>query len=221
MNDYLTRQMDIIPMEVLDQPIQIIGAGAIGGWTTLALAKMGFGHLTVWDFDFVDSVNMGSQLYRIKDIGKPKVDALTQIVEEFTGLRIASNNRPYTSDKLNGIVITAVDSMAVRKQIFGTLRDWPLTRTIIDPRMGAEQALLYVIRPSLRGDCEAYEKSLYSDSESVQERCTAKATIYTANLLSGLVCKAVKDELTSQVPLRTAQWNIGANEFLGFNRKAC
>lgn len=221
MNDYLTRQMDIIPTDVLGEKITIIGAGAIGGWTTLALAKMGFCNLSVWDFDKVDSVNMNSQLYRIGDIGQMKTDALRSIVKDFTGCVIETNSKPYKSGKFNGMVIAAVDSMDVRKLIYENHRDWPMARAIIDPRMGAEQALLYVVRPGLRGDCEAYEKTLYSDAEAVSERCTAKATIYTANLLSGLVCKAVKDELTSQVPLRSAQWNIAANEFLGFNRKAC
>jgi hypothetical protein len=164
---------------------------------------------------------MNSQLYRFKDIGKAKVVALKEIILDFTGIEIEANDRPYQSGKFNGIVIAAVDSMSIRRLIFENHRDWPMTRALIDPRMGAEQALLYVVRPSLRGDCESYDKTLYSDSEAVAERCTAKATIYTANLLSGLVCKAVKDELTSQVPLRTAQWNIAANEFLGFNRKVC
>lgn len=217
--EHLTRQRDIIPLEILGERITIIGAGAIGGWTTLALAKMGFCNLTVYDFDTVDMVNMNSQLYRLKDIGRAKVLALKDIVEEFTGVQITAIDKPYQSGKFNGIVIAAVDSMAVRHTIFTEHEDWPMTRALIDPRMGAEQALLYVLRPGLRGDCEAYEKTLYSDSQAVQERCTAKATIYTANLLSGLVCKAVKDELTSQTPLRTAHWSISANELVCFNRK--
>jgi molybdopterin/thiamine biosynthesis adenylyltransferase len=217
-SEHLTRQKDIVPMEILGTKITIIGAGAIGGWTTLALAKMGFGDITVYDFDQVDTVNLGSQLYRLEDVGKDKSRALAEIVLQFTGTQIGHYRVRYEKGRFNGIVIAAVDSMAVRKVIYENHKGWPLTRAIIDPRMGAEQAQLYVVRPGRKQDCESYEKSLYSDADSVQEKCTAKATIYTANLLSGLVCKAVKDELTSKTPLKTAQWNILANEFLGFNR---
>lgn len=219
MSEHLTRQKDIIPMEVLGEKITIIGAGAIGGWVTLSLAKMGFGDITVYDFDQVDTVNLNSQLYRMSDVGKDKIAALDGIVYEFTGVKISTFKR-YEKGRFNGIVIAAVDSMDARKLIWENHKGWPMTRALIDPRMGAEQALLYVVRPGDEKDSAMYENTLYSDSEAVQERCTAKATIYTANLLAGLVCKAVKDELVSEAPLRTAQWNISANEFLGFNRKA-
>jgi molybdopterin/thiamine biosynthesis adenylyltransferase len=220
MSESLTRQSDIIPSRVLGEKITIIGAGAIGGWTTLALAKMGFCNLTVYDFDQVDTVNLNSQLYRLSDVGKNKVNALDGIVYEFTGAKITGHVARYEKERFNGIVISAVDSMQARRAIYQAHQSWPMTRVVIDARMGAESALLYCYRPKEKSECETYEKSLYSDSEAVQERCTAKATIYTANLLAGLVCKAVKDELTSETPLKSAQWDIRGNEFLGFNRKA-
>lgn len=219
-NEHLTRQLDLIPMEVLSTPITVIGAGAVGSWTTLALAKMGFGDITVWDYDCVDTVNLNSQFYRVKDIGVPKVSALQGMVKEFTQVTISINLDRYEKGVFQGVVISAVDSMAVRKAIWDNHKDQaPFTKAIIDPRMGAESALLYVFDPMSGVDQQAYEKSLYGDSEALQERCTAKATIYTANLLSGLVCKAVKDLLTRPDYLQTAQWDIAANEFLGFRRK--
>lgn len=219
-NEHLTRQLDIVPVDILGTPITIIGAGAIGSWTTLALAKMGFENLEVWDFDEVDTVNLNSQFFKQKDVGKTKIGALRDLVEEFTGVSIPYRVRPYEGGVFPGIVISAVDSMAVRQLIWDNHKlKAPMTRAIIDPRMGAETALLYVVNPMLGVDITSYEKSLYSDSEAVQERCTAKATIYTANMLSGLVCKAVKDVLTQPNYLRTAQWDIAKNEFLGFARK--
>ena len=41
-NEHLTRQIDLIPTRVLNIPITVIGCGAIGGWTTLMLAKWAF-----------------------------------------------------------------------------------------------------------------------------------------------------------------------------------
>jgi molybdopterin/thiamine biosynthesis adenylyltransferase len=207
-------------MAILGEPITVIGAGAIGGWTTLALAKMGFVNIKVWDFDKVDTVNMNSQFYRFKDIGKYKVDALRELVEDFTNLKIETSIEPYNTGIFRGIVISAVDSMAVRRKIFENhLANPYATRCIIDPRMAAQTALLYVVKPSEGDDSEGYAKSLYDDSEALQERCTNKATVWTANLLSGLVVKAVADVLTKPDYLRTVQWDIANNDFVAFKRQ--
>jgi molybdopterin/thiamine biosynthesis adenylyltransferase len=220
-NEHLTRQLDILPVECLGMKITIIGAGAIGGWTTLALAKMGFSDLTVFDHDRVDIVNLNSQFYRFSDIGKLKVQALHDLVLDFTGVAIDAVPTRYAAGCHSGIVVSAVDSMAVRKLIWDEHKDRsPGTKAIVDPRMGAETALLYVMNPMSGVDQQAYERSLYGDSEALQEACTAKATMYTASMLSGLVCKAVKDLVTTQTYLRTAQWDIAKNEFLGFSRGA-
>jgi molybdopterin/thiamine biosynthesis adenylyltransferase len=218
-NEHLTRQLDIIPTHILGEPITIIGAGAIGGWTTLALAKMGFTNITVWDHDVVDTVNMNSQFYRLADIGKAKAVALQNLVQDFTGTKVLIWPGRYEKGAFPGIVISAVDSMTVRKLIWDNHQRSYGTRAIIDPRMGAEQALLYVMKPTAEDDREAYPKTLYSDTEAEQERCTAKATIYTANLLSGLVVKAVKDLLTTPNYLRTAQWNILKNDVMLFSKE--
>lgn len=218
--EHLTRQADLIPMSVLVEKITIIGAGAVGSWTCLALAKMGFTNLTVFDFDRVDIVNLNSQFYPVGAVGQMKVLALRNMILQFTGVEISVSDNAYAGGAVNGIVIAAVDSMKVRRLIWEQHKNLAFqTRAIIDPRMGAESALLYVMNPSEPSDQEAYEKTLYGDSEALQEPCTAKATIYTANLLAGLVCKAVKDLLTRPDYLRVAQWDIAGNDLFCFKKK--
>lgn len=220
-NEHLTRQLDIIPLQALEEKITVIGAGAIGSWVVLSLAKMGFQDITVYDHDKVDTVNLNSQFYPIHAVGEHKVESLARLVQSFTDLDITAKAEKYERGIFPGIVISAVDSMEVRKLIWQNhAKKSPFTKLIIDPRMGAEEALLYAMNPMEEKDIEAYGKALYSDEEAVHERCTAKATIYTANLLAGLVVKAVKDCVTkAEAPLRTAFWNIKANELQCFNRK--
>lgn len=219
-NHHLTRQLDIIPSKILDEPITVIGAGAVGGWTTLSLAKMGFKYINVIDFDRVSVENMNSQYYGFSDIGQMKVDALRAKVLDMTGTTITTSSEPYTQGIFKGIIISAVDSMKVRRLIWENHGPTAFnTRVIIDPRMGAESAALYVTKPFDSYDREAYEASLSDDSEAVQEACTAKATIYTANLLAGLVCKAVKDILTRPDYLRTAVFNIKENQLVCFKQQ--
>jgi molybdopterin/thiamine biosynthesis adenylyltransferase len=218
-NDHLMRQLDLIPMDVLATPLHVIGAGAIGGWVVLAATKMGMDNVTVWDDDVVSIENMNSQFYRTKDIGKPKVLALQALVEDFTGVRIEVRNEKYVRGAFTGLVVSAVDSMAVRRTIWENHAKKSIgTKAIIDPRMGAESAALYVMNPMDIDDCVDYPKALFDDKDAVEERCTAKATIYTANMLAGLVCKAIKDCLTTEAYLRTANWDIARNAFHGWKR---
>lgn len=210
--NFLTRQSDIIPSNVLHRKITVIGAGAIGSFTVLSLAKMGFHNITVYDFDEVDDVNMSCQFYRYTDIGKPKVEALRDLVKDFTGAEIDIVNKAYEGGKFNGIVISAVDSMAVRKLIWDNHKNNVGTTYVVDPRMASEYAMLYTMSPNSDKDINSYEKTLFDDSEGLTERCTARSTMYTVNMIAGQTAKAVKDIVTGfeSVP-RIVDWNIKTN----------
>lgn len=216
---HLTRQLDIIPPEVLGERINIVGVGAIGSWTALSLAKMGFANIHVWDHDTIEVENLSSQFFRHSDIGKPKAVALQSLVQDFANVQIAVNQKKFDAGQLPGIVISAVDSMAARRLVWDQHRGVAVnTKAIIDPRMGAETALMYVMNPMDAKDQQSYEASLYSDENAVQERCTAKATIYTANMLAGYVCKAVKDIVTGGNYPRSTMWSIKHDDFKAWHK---
>lgn len=214
-SSHLTRQLDIIPLNTLKMPIHIVGAGAIGSFTALMLAKMGMEDITVYDNDMVSIENMNNQFYRFSDIGKPKVTALAELVNDFTGVRIKPFNGRWEKEKpseLRGIVISAADSMQVRKDLFEhCMADFRIN-WFLDSRMGSESALMYVMNPQRERDQVSYLKTTYSDADAAQERCTAKSTIYTANMLSGHVVKAVKDLITKGSYARVTMWSIANNQ---------
>lgn len=216
---YLTRQAEIIPIGSLGVPITIIGAGSIGSVTAITLAKMGLSNITVFDFDSVSEENMNCQWYRTSDIGKLKVDALRDLVKEMAGVEIIPVPRAYETGNFKGIVISAADSMAVRKSLYAQHKHSYQTKYFIDSRMAAEYGMLYCIRPWDSVDQTTYEKTLYSDDEAIQERCTAKATMYTSTLLSGLLCKTVKDILLTDHPLRVGIFDIKANTLTQWRHK--
>ncbi len=209
--DHLTRQLDIIPLGVLGEHISIVGAGAVGSFTALALAKMGFTDITVFDFDKIEVENMNCQFYRHDDIGSLKVEALQSLVKDFTGVKINIKKKPYATGVMPGIVVSAVDSMKVRRLIWENHKEKAVaTRLVIDPRMGAEFATVFAMNPMDPADIASYEKTLHTDENAEPERCTAKSTIYTALLLSGYVAKVVKDVLTADRYSRITNWNIKA-----------
>lgn len=193
-NQSLTRQMDLIPLYVLDQKINIIGSGAIGSFTALSLAKMGFTNLTVFDDDTIGVENLNCQFFRHSDVGKSKVNALKELIFDFTGKTIEVVNDRWNGAVLGGVIISAVDSMEVRRQLFDAhYKKGYNTSLIIDSRMGAQTSMLYTYNPLSIVEGESYEKTLYSDSEAVQEPCTSKATIYCSLGLSSYVCAVVKE----------------------------
>lgn len=205
----LMRQKDLIPLETLESKLNIIGAGAIGSWVTLSCAKMGMSNLYVWDDDTVDVENMNSQMYPIAAIGEKKVVALKELVKQFTNIpiretdgRILMESNAFT---LGGnITVSAVDSMEARSTIFAQCN----TRWLIDPRMGAEKALLYVVDMTQPKERAWYRKTLYSDSEAVREDCTAKATIYCANILAGFVVSQIKNILVGNTVKKVTSMDI-------------
>src|SRR5271157_4266483 len=163
-NEHLTRQSDLIPTEALSKRITIIGAGAVGSWVALSLAKMGFGDITVFDDDNVSIENMNCQFFPYDSIGKSKVDTLKALVKAFANVDIKAINYRYVGDKshrtasrsklttlpvnLAGIVISAVDSMEARKLIWDNAKKSREVSALIDPRMGAETSLMYIMDPA-------------------------------------------------------------------------
>ena len=217
MRSDLIRQSDLVPENILSTPITIGGAGAIGSWVGLSLAKMGFEFIEFYDDDKVDEVNLSSQFFSKSQVGQEKVYATRDLIKAFTGVEIRARNERLTLESRpeGSIFISAVDSMQSRKAIYNAVKN-TACRYLIDPRMGAETALLYVCKMTDEEDRARYQKTLYSDSQAVQERCTAKATIYTANMLSGLVCKSVRDILVGKYNWHY-MWDIKNDDFEAYS----
>lgn len=210
--DHLTRQLDLLHVEKLGLPIRVIGAGAIGSFTVLMLVKMGFKNVAVWDFDTVSVENMSCQFYRFRDIGNAKALALQGLVKDFTNVDIAAYAEEFDEVQgqlLSGVVISAVDDMNVRRMIFETiLRSGAPVSYLIDPRMSAEYMTMHTVRFAEDKSVEAYKNTLYSNDQAVQERCTAKATVYTANLASGLIARNIKNIAMGLAYDKNVTWDI-------------
>ncbi len=192
------RQSDIVKPEELKIQIIIIGQGGIGGPAALALSKMGCSLIMTYDKDKFEAHNIPNQLCREDDIGKPKAEAVREIVKDFTGVEIDARNEEYKDQPLSGIVIAAVDSMKTRKIIWENVKSKPQVKLFIDARMGGEVARICSINPCDMDDVEFYEKTFYSDEEAEEMSCTARSVIYNvfglAAYISVLVKKKVKGE---------------------------
>ena len=191
MSRYL-RQLDIIDPSLLEIPINIIGCGSVGSWTALTLAKTGASQLILWDDDSVEGHNIPNQVYRPIDVGRPKVEALEEIITAMTGMIVTIHQRRFDGFVDSGIAVIAVDSMDTRIDLWRSLRNQSQV-CVIDSRMGAEVARVLAVRLSSLSSKRDYGRTLYRSEEALREPCTARSTCYCATgLASFITAKVVK-----------------------------
>ncbi|MEA2098083.1 MAG: ThiF family adenylyltransferase [Patescibacteria group bacterium] len=192
MDDYLRQLGFYDPRKDLNPKITIIGCGGIGSPTALMLANMGVKEITLMDFDTVEDHNRPNQGYRRKDIGKPKVEALKEIILEFAECRVTAINEKFVDQNLDGVVIMAVDTMEAREMIWEKVKWNPDVLLCIDGRLAGEYLEVFTIRPNRLEDIEYYEARLFSDEEAIELPCTAKGIIYIGGVIAAFIANQIK-----------------------------
>lgn len=172
--------------EDFSYPIHVIGTGSVGSHIVLMLAKLGFLDISVYDFDTVEAHNVRNQVYGLKDIGRMKVEALSDFIRQNTGVEIKTNHERFADERLSGVVFLAVDTMHARKQIWeASIRKNFDTRLLIEIRMSKESGTIFAIRPNVKDEVARYEQSFYDDSEVFAEKaCAMRGTAPMASSIA-------------------------------------
>lgn len=206
------RQLDILKPDVCGIKVCVVGCGATGSFVTLSLAKMGFSNIKVFDKDTVEEHNFPNQMFPIEALNVNKATALSKVVKDYTGVEIEAIPEFYKNQELEGIVISALDSMKGRKLIYKNCKANNKVEVIFDPRTGPEMFRLLTVHPSIEASRKLYEKNFHTDKEAVQLPCTARAIIYSVQLVSAYICNQVKRYVMGQ-PLKRDMYIDMANFF--------
>jgi len=181
-----SRQKGIVPPErIAGCRATVIGVGAIGRQVALQLSAMGIPWLQMIDHDKVESSNLASQGYLEGDMGKPKVNATLELclkINAMGEIHIVPE-RFRRSMEIGNVVFVCVDKIDVRRLIWESVKD--KASFFVDGRMSAE-----VVRILTAYDDESrqhYPTTLFSADEAFVGPCTAKTTIYCANIAAGLM----------------------------------
>jgi molybdopterin/thiamine biosynthesis adenylyltransferase len=180
------RYQDLLPIErIREARCTIIGVGAIGRQVGLQLAAMGVPHIQLVDFDTVEEVNLGPQGYLQDDVGRAKVHATANLMQELNHMLDVDtiNERYARSLQINSIVFCCVDSIVTRRHIWSSIQN--RVEFFIDGRMAAE--VLRVVTVSDGQSRREYPSTLFQEGEALRQTCTARSTVYCANIAAGVM----------------------------------
>jgi len=181
-----SRQQDLVPIERLSAcKATVVGVGAIGRQVALQLAAMGVPWLQLVDFDIVEESNLASQGYLEEDLGRMKVEATADLCRKINrNLEVhAVVDRFKRSMEVGNVAFVCVDRIDTRQLIWEAIKN--KVRFFADGRMAAE-----VLRVLVACDAAShthYPTTLFAAREAYQGACTAKSTIYCANIAAGLM----------------------------------
>lgn len=160
------------------------GAGGIGSWLALLLSRAGFKPI-VFDFDTLEEHNLGGQFFSKKQIGKTKIEALSENIQIFSDDYIIQFKEKYTKDSMSHqYCFSAFDNMEARKIMFERwveVYGQDSTAIYIDGRLTAEQLQIFCVTPDKIDD---YRKHLFDDSEVEDAPCTFKQTSHSAAMIA-------------------------------------
>lgn len=126
--------------------IHIIGCGSVGSTVAENLARCGVTKMTLWDFDKVEPHNIANQMFREKDVGRDKTDAVLEIVTEINPDAedsIVLEKEGWDGQQLSGYVFLCVDNIELRRKIVEKHFDSPYIKAMFDFRTGLENAQHY------------------------------------------------------------------------------
>lgn len=202
MTDRFQRQVGIINVkEFKENRIAIVGCGAVGSYVACSLAKMGMKEFVLWDFDKIEEHNLPNQFFGDIDIGSSKVLVTRNNMKYFNNdakIDIIDDRFIKSSSlKKIQIVVSCVDNMDVRKQIFENCKR-DKVELFIDTRMGGLQGQVYSVDMENKKEVKYYEETLFPQSEAPLLRCTERSIIFTvlgiASIVCGQIVKALKGE---------------------------
>lgn len=212
-----TRQKDLVPAERLGTcRASVIGVGAIGRQVALQLTAIGIGQLQLVDPDVVETVNLSAQGYFEADLGQPKVQATAALCRQIDS-RVQIQVLPERfrrSLEVGNVLFCCVDSIQTRSHIWQAVHDRVLL--FADGRMNAE--VLRVLIAADGASRQHYPSTLFAQEQAHAGSCTAKSTIYCANLAAALMLsqftrwlRRLPIEADITLNLLASEWTCGTS----------
>lgn len=186
----LSKSYEYFQPEKDDARVHIIGCGSVGSTVAENLARSGVTKITLWDFDTVEPHNIVNQMFRNKDIGKRKVDALKDILEEINpditnDIQLKPDG--WQGKMLSGYIFLCVDNIELRRKIVEQHMDTPFVKAVYDFRTRLEDAQHYAADWS----DQKMKKDLLNSMQFSHDEAKEETPMSACNVTLG-VCPTVR-----------------------------
>ncbi len=200
------------PLSEISEDVHFIGVGGIGSVMLLPFVRMCAKRIHLWDPDVVEKHNLGYQhIYREEDLGRPKVEAAADYLRrQDPDVNLVLHQARVThmhGHTLSGIVISGVDTMAARKQIWESVWYNGNVLFYVDGRTGGPQLDCFLINPCESDQVDFYQGFLFPDKQAAQLPCGSRDDSDSAGILGRLITRQVtlfarlhKDEDSKTLP---------------------
>lgn len=116
-----------------NENILLVGTGGIGSNTLFAMTKTIPAKYWIFDMDKVEYYNVGTQHFKINQVGKYKVQAIMDNCIEQSNCTIHPFTSKYSNEYMP-IMVTGLDNMETRKQAFEEWKSHSDRELFIDGR---------------------------------------------------------------------------------------
>lgn len=202
MAEFIRQQSLIDQAKLSELRIAIVGTGAIGSFTALALTKMGAAHLSLWDKDNVEVHNISNQFFTKDSLGVPKVVAVQAECKRISPSEIDVEffNQFYNGEPLDkyDVVIALTDNIEGRAACFEASKKSSKTSLFIDGRMGGETFRTFAFNPKSGPEAKEYFKDYIEGVENEVLPCTARSIIYNVLMASSMITSFVKKWISGE-----------------------
>lgn len=186
----LSKSYDFFQPEKENARIHIVGCGSVGSTVAENLARIGVTNMTLWDFDKVEPHNLANQMFRQKDIGMLKVDALLDILMEINPeIADKAELKPegWNGKLMSGYIFLCVDNIDLRREIVEKHMDSPYVKAMFDFRTRLEDAQHYAADWSNHKMKQDFLNSMNFSHEEAKEETPVSACNVTLS-----VCPTVR-----------------------------
>lgn len=197
--------MNLIKMDSFFHPsmvkgkIHIIGCGAVGSTIAVLLSRCGLTDFVLYDDDVVESHNLVNQMFRHKDLGMKKVDALAGILTEINpdiADRIQLVPEKYVDQPLSGVVFLCVDKISVRKMVAKQHKYNTTIDVMSDVRISLRDGQHYLANWKDPAAVKNFLATMnFTDEEADAEtpRTACNTTLSVCTTVWGICCDAVSN----------------------------
>ena len=140
----LSKSFEFFDPEICKGRVHIIGCGSVGSTVAELLARFGIKKFALYDFDVVESHNLVNQMFTQADIGRPKVEAVRDMIQAINPeANIKLYPEGWKDQELDGYVFLGVDNIELRRKIATKNRFNDAVKAMFDFRTGLTDAQHY------------------------------------------------------------------------------